>query len=510
MPKLAAWLNLDSQPASAADRRLTTRFLRYWEDLRGDQRFPSPTNLNFDDISEFIPYSFNVDLTTSARDPNIRFAGKYAARDCDGDVTNRRLSELPPQSLLAQTVRHVSKVVTSGEPVVVADRFVTAQNQEIFFRAIMLPFSSTGDQTDYVIGAVNCKSVPIAAAACSWNGKPVGANGADSERRSSARHATTQPQVSEPPAPAPSVRNEVSERIADIEKAVAAGRLGGTPQDEAPRSGQAEGAGKTERATRGQSIVVGSPKGGTGKSTTAMHLIVTLLYDGHKVGSIDLDSPQQTLSRYIENRQDLNRRRGLNLPMPEHVALSDPVFEAEYLATEFGKLLGSCDYVVIDTPASIKALSRWAHAWADKVITLINDSILGLDTLAAVDADARKVVTPGQYAKMVARARTEKAGIAGCTFDWIVICNRLSSLDIRSKQRLADTLQTLAASLDFRNEPGLSEQVFYRELFLQGLTLLDLRQNDAGVALSMSHVAARQELRALLEGLRLNSAAVSI
>ena len=192
-------------------------------------------------------------------------------------MTNRKLSELPPQSLLAQTVRRVGEVVASGEPVVVSDRFVTAQDREILFRAVMLPFSSTGDQIDYVIGAVNCKSVPIAAAARSWEATRAGANGADSERRSSAPQVISQLQVSEPRAPASPDRNEVSDRIADIDNAIADGRLGGMPQDDAPRSGEAEGAGKTDRATRGQSIVVGSAKGGTGKSTTAMHLIVSLI-----------------------------------------------------------------------------------------------------------------------------------------------------------------------------------------------------------------------------------------
>ena len=45
-------------------------------------------------------------------------------------------------------------------------------------------------------------------------------------------------------------------------------------------------------ANKAHIIVVGNEKGGTGKSTISMHLIVNLLKDGFKVASIDLDGRQ--------------------------------------------------------------------------------------------------------------------------------------------------------------------------------------------------------------------------
>ena len=67
-------------------------------------------------------------------------------------------------------------------------------------------------------------------------------------------------------------------------------------------------------------IVVGNEKGGTGKSTVAMHLAVSLLQGGASVQTIDLDARQATLTRYLENRR---RRadRGHALCMPEHAAV---------------------------------------------------------------------------------------------------------------------------------------------------------------------------------------------
>ena len=47
-------------------------------------------------------------------------------------------------------------------------------------------------------------------------------------------------------------------------------------------------------------IVCGNEKGGSGKTTTAMHLIVALLNAGYRVASIDLDSRQRSLSRYVK------------------------------------------------------------------------------------------------------------------------------------------------------------------------------------------------------------------
>ncbi|MBM3566952.1 MAG: ATPase, partial [Alphaproteobacteria bacterium] len=55
-------------------------------------------------------------------------------------------------------------------------------------------------------------------------------------------------------------------------------------------------------AKRAHVIVLGNEKGGSGKSTTAMHLIAACLRDGRSVASIDLDARQGTLTRYLSNR----------------------------------------------------------------------------------------------------------------------------------------------------------------------------------------------------------------
>jgi chromosome partitioning protein len=84
--------------------------------------------------------------------------------------------------------------------------------------------------------------------------------------------------------------------------------------------------------------------------------------------------------------------------------------------------------------------------------------------------------------------------------DWVVLRNRLSALDARNKQRVGAALETLSKRIGFRVLPGLSERVIFREFFPSGLTLLD---RAALTDFSLSHVAARNELRALIAGLNL-------
>ena len=252
-------------------------------------------------------------------------------------------------------------------------------------------------------------------------------------------------------------------------------------------------------------IVVGNEKGGTGKSTLSMHLIVSLLHAGRSVGSIDIDARQATLTRYIQNRRARKDFAELELACPDHVALppsADQAADEARLLETIGRLTAAHDVVVIDTPGSDHYLSRLGHSFADVLVTPLNDSLVDLDVLARVDPQTMRIARPSHYAEMVwetkkARAmRGEKAVV-----DWIVLRNRLAHLDARNKQNMEKLLAELSRRVGFRVVPGLGERVIYRSLFLEGLTLLDLRHKELGFEMSMSHVAARQELRAVVDAI---------
>ena len=248
-------------------------------------------------------------------------------------------------------------------------------------------------------------------------------------------------------------------------------------------------------------IVLGNEKGGTGKSTTAMHLIVSLLYEGRRVGSIDIDARQGTLTRYIENRNVFAAKHGLDLPSPDHHSIMMGENALRSFEEVLHRLSETCDDIIVDAGGSDSALSRLAHAWADTLITPINDSFLDLDVLAQFDPETLQVRRPSHYATMVWQARRRKAARGEGEIDWIVVRNRLTNLDSRNKRKVSEAVLGLADQFGFRSGLGFTERMIYRQLFLDGLTLLDLREEQAGIKLSLAHVAARQELRSLMQAI---------
>jgi len=72
------------------------------------------------------------------------------------------------------------------------------------------------------------------------------------------------------------------------------------------------------RALSARVIVVGNEKGGSGKSTVAMHLAIALIKSGQGVATIDLDTRQRSFTHHIENRRAWVRHVGRDLGMPQH------------------------------------------------------------------------------------------------------------------------------------------------------------------------------------------------
>jgi chromosome partitioning protein len=272
------------------------------------------------------------------------------------------------------------------------------------------------------------------------------------------------------------------------------------------------------QATQGQSgsahvVVLGNEKGGSGKSTTALHIAVALLKAGQRVATIDLDSRQRSFTRYIDNRRAWAKRTGIDLELPHHccVALGDSMQIEDNEMSEFGQFSAAisavektCDFIVIDTPGTDNYLMRLAHSMADTLVTPLNDSFLDFDVLGTVDPTTYSVIGESHYATMARAARKQRRDLDGVTTDWIVVRNRLSMLGSRNKQLIAEGLHQLAFRLGFRPVDGFAERVVYREFFPRGLTALDdLNEATLGARPNMSHVTAREEVTALLRHLKL-------
>lgn len=261
-------------------------------------------------------------------------------------------------------------------------------------------------------------------------------------------------------------------------------------------------------------IVLGNEKGGTGKSTVSMHIIVNLLREGYSVGSIDVDARQGTLTRYIENRRARKEKTEENLLLPEHIPVfrskleSVPAAETEETAT-FSEALGRLngyDFIVVDTPGSDTYLSRLAHSYADTLITPLNDSFIDLDMLVRVNSESLDILRPSTYSEMVWEQKKHRAMRDNGSIDWIVLRNRLSSINSRNKEEMERVLTALAKRIGFRLVAGFGERVIFRELFLNGLTLLDMKETNT--AMTLSHVAAKQELSSLMGMIQLPNTGV--
>jgi chromosome partitioning protein len=273
-------------------------------------------------------------------------------------------------------------------------------------------------------------------------------------------------------------------------------------------------------------VVIGNQKGGTGKSTFAMHIVVALLKAGKRVASFDLDLNQLTLTRYLGNRHEWDRKHEQNLELPDHYPVTEEVHgtnvrrfisrlkkigrahkddfissnalshsaDLRHFISQLKKIgrAHKHDFIVIDTPGGVQHLSLIVHGMADTLITPINDSFVDLDVLVAIDQSDLEP-QPSVYAKMVWRALEARRKVTGRTTDWIVVRNRLESVESSNQHQITQVLDAIQRTVGFRVARGLPERPLYREFFAAGLTVLDPLEGFESAA-----VPARLEVQNLI------------
>ena len=260
-------------------------------------------------------------------------------------------------------------------------------------------------------------------------------------------------------------------------------------------------------------IVVGNEKGGAGKSTISIHLTVALLKAGYKVACIDLDTRQQTMTRFFENRRrgrpNRSGRSSFRCIARCERGESDDVRanEAQEFAM-FAEAIGAVEheyeFVVIDTPASNSYLMRLAHSLADTLVSPLNDSYVDIDVFSRVQHDRSQRGAISQYAELVREARRKRRLVDNGLIDWVIVRNRIASIASNNARQIAVSISRLAQELRFRVAEGLHDRVIFRELFPIGLTALDPIEGGATQgALTVSQQAARREIEGLLAALEL-------
>lgn len=252
-------------------------------------------------------------------------------------------------------------------------------------------------------------------------------------------------------------------------------------------------------------IVIGNEKGGTGKSTIAMHLAIKLLTENFKVAAIDLDGRQGSLFKYIENRRKFCENNRIVLPTPLNYRF-EPVADYTKIPEELEKLdntirdlSGKVDAIIIDTPGSKNYLFEAAHAYADTLITPITDSLVDLSGIADFDSSTGELIKPGNYSQFVWEIKKKLAARGKAYLNWIICGNKISSTRSRNKAFVFEALEKLGKLYGFRFYDGLKDRVIYRELFLDGLTVLDMQSEPLKRRMSISHLAAKLEIKNLAE-----------
>jgi len=282
-------------------------------------------------------------------------------------------------------------------------------------------------------------------------------------------------------------------------------------------------------------VVIGNQKGGSGKSTFAMHIIVALLKAGKRVACFDLDLNQQTLTRYLANRLEWDRKHRGKLEMPDHYpvkerdaygtarnlkqfiaqfkkdgrAHKDDFIDSSSLShsadlrqfisqlREIGRA-DKHDFIVIDTPSGVQHLSLIAHGMADTLITPINDSFFDLDVLVAMEStDLEPQLSV--YANMVWRALEARSKVSGRATDWTIVRNRLEPVESNNQRQITLVLDVLQRKLGFRIARGLLERPAYREFFAAGLTVFDFAEGfESSAESGRTNSLARVEVENLI------------
>lgn len=230
---------------------------------------------------------------------------------------------------------------------------------------------------------------------------------------------------------------------------------------------------KARPQSRGHVTVFANEKGGVGKSTFAFHTCMALCNAGFKVAAIDLDHRQQTLTRALENREGTARRLKIELPRPKNVTLRHQTGAS--LNQEIARIGSDADYILIDAPGHDSPMARLAIAMADTLVTPVNGSFVDLDLLGQFDPVSMKLKRFGNFSKLVQEMREVRDYQGNPPVDWVVTQNRQRKSGTANQSRVKQALNELAPKAGFRLVDGLGERVAYRELFLLGMTVFDLK-----------------------------------
>jgi len=139
------------------ERRMHVRAYNYWVSLLDGRDFPSIEDLESDDVQDFSAHSVLLDFTCSREDPSIPYVGASIREECGLEDDTRTISQVPSRSLLSRLTDHYMQIIANRAPVGFEAEFENPQGQSICYRGILMPFSSNGEEIDFIYGVINWK-----------------------------------------------------------------------------------------------------------------------------------------------------------------------------------------------------------------------------------------------------------------------------------------------------------------------------------------------------------------
>jgi len=197
------------------ERRMHVRAYNYWVSLLGDRSYPAIQDLDPESLADFGPNSVLIDFSAGIEDPAIRFLGAALRGECGIDQSITRIADVPPRSLLSRLTDHYLQIIANRAPIGFEAEFVSQRGHNTFYRGILMPFSSSGEEIDFIYGVINWKEMVDAETQAKLNAE------LDAARRSAPARTQTAPVWADgpsggfdaPPVPEPSVEPVVSSAI---------------------------------------------------------------------------------------------------------------------------------------------------------------------------------------------------------------------------------------------------------------------------------------------------------
>ena len=145
------------------ERRMHVRAYNHWVSLLKGRPYPTIEDLDPASIADFGQHSVLLDFSAGLDDPRIAFLGRTLRDECGLDGGIDHISQVPSRSLLSRLTDHYLQIIANRAPIGFEAEFVGTRGKPTLYRGILMPFSSDGEQIDFIYGVINWKELVDAA-----------------------------------------------------------------------------------------------------------------------------------------------------------------------------------------------------------------------------------------------------------------------------------------------------------------------------------------------------------